>query len=173
MGPNSFISSVILESANASIINKDGFIIVSIVADKDEIELIGDGVVSCVETYTIDAKMGEMVSVKTVYTYKDGTVEEGVVTIVRDAEGPDGMKPFLAYAQESENMRTVTIVSAPGTENEKTETIRVPVGLQVAILPDFELQETLTLYADAACTELFDSYADTESDLTVYAKWSK
>ena len=33
-------------------------------------------VISCEETYTLDAKTREMTSVKTVYTYEDGTVEE-------------------------------------------------------------------------------------------------
>ena len=63
-------------------------------------------VISCVETYTIDAKTREMTSVKTVYTYKDGTTEEGVVTITRDTEAPEGAKPFLAYDQDTTNLRT-------------------------------------------------------------------
>ena len=170
-GKSIFISSAMLNDDNASITEKDGFIIVSVIADENEIEIIGDGVVSCVETYTIDAKTREMISVKTVYTYEDGMVEEGVITIVRDVEAPEGMKPFLAYAQESENMRTVTIVSNPGTENEKTESIRVPVGLQVSLSPDWEIEETFTLYDDAACTNPSEETWDVNSDLTVYVKW--
>jgi hypothetical protein len=173
VGMSSFISPAMLSGKNASITTKDGGIVVSIAADEDEIEMIGDGVVSCVETYTIDATTGEMIAVKTIYTYEDGTVEEGVVTIVRDAEAPDGMKPFLTYVQETENLRTVTIVSNPGTESEKTESIRVPVGLQVSLAPDWEIEEPFALYADAACTQTFESDWDVNSDLTVYVKWGK
>jgi hypothetical protein len=108
----------------------------------DKITVIGDDVVSCVETYTLDAKTREMTSVKTVYTYEDGTVEEGIATITRDVEAPEGAKPFLAYAQETENLRTVTIVSNPGAENEKTESIQVPKGLQVGVSADFAVEET-------------------------------
>lgn len=27
-------------------------------------------------------------------------------------------------------------------------------------------------YTDAACTEAYDPYADTDSDLTIYVKWT-
>ena len=156
-----------------TIVEEDGFIIVSCTADLEDIALMEGGVVSCVETYTLDAKTREMVSIKTVYTYEDGTTEEGVVTITRDVEDPEGMKPFLAFAQETENMRTVTIVSNPGTENEKTESIQVPKGLQVAIGNDWGVEETFSVYEDAACTQPFEEEWDVNSDVTIYVKWDK
>ena len=132
---------------------------------------MGDDVLSCVETYTIDAKTREMTTVKTVYTYKDETVEEGVITITRDVEAPEGTKPFLAYEQETENLRKVTIVSNPDTENEKTESIQVAKGLQVAFSADYFVEESFTLYADAACTQTFEGEWDVNADLTIYVKW--
>ena len=171
-GDGSFITSEMLDDT-ATITEKDGSIIVTVIADLDEILILDDNIVSCVETYTLDAKTREMTSVKTVYTYEDGTVEEGIVTITRDVEAPEGMNPFLAYEQETENMRTVTIVSNPGTENEKTESIQVPKGLQVSFSPDLETEENLTLYADAACTQTFEKELDVNADLTVYVKWGE
>ena len=171
IGTSSFISSAMLNDA-ATIIEKDGLIIVSCTADLDEIYADED-VISCVETYTIDATTREMISVKTVYTYKDGTVEEGIVTITRDVEVPEGMKPFLEYAKETENMRTVTIVSNPGAENEKIESIKAPKGLQVAISADFSIEEPFTLYTDAACTQPVEEEWDVDSDLTIYVKWGE
>lgn len=170
-GKGSFITSAMLND-KATVTEKDGFIIVACVADIDEI-LTEENVVSCVETYTIDATTREMTAVKTVYTYADGTVEEGIVTITRDEEMPEAMKTFLAYAQETENVRTITIVSNPGTENEKTESIQVAKGLQVSASADFDIEETCTLYADAACTQVLEEIEDVDSDLTIYVKWGE
>jgi hypothetical protein len=161
-----------LNNENTSVVEKDGSVIVTCTTDLENV-FVEEGVVSCVETYTIDVETREMTSVKTVYTYEDGTVEEGVVTIIRDAEAPEGVKAFLEYAQETENMRTVTIVSNPGTENEKTDSIQVPKGLQVSVSPDFSVEEAMNLYADAACTQMFDDAWDVNTDLTIYVKWGE
>ena len=95
-GSVSFISSGMLDDEDYSIVEKDGFITVSCAADEEELEIMGEGIVSCVESYTLDATTREMVSLKTVYTYEDGTVEEGVVTISRDVDAPEGMKPSFS-----------------------------------------------------------------------------
>ena len=173
VGTADFISSEVTNDDAASILEQDGSIIVTCNANPDEILIIGEDVVSCVETYTLDAKTREMTSIKTVYTYKDGTVEEGIVTITRDTEIPEGMKPFLAYEQETENLRTVTIVSNPGAENEKTESIQTAKGLQVGFYPDWDVEKTFTMYADAACTQALDEAPDVNSDVTVYIKWDE
>ena len=39
--------------------------------------------------------------------------------------------------------------------------------------PWSETQLEDALYNDAACTDLYDPFVDTESDLTLYVKWSK
>ena len=172
LGTSAFISSAVLND-EVTIVEEDGFIIVACNADLEDLLLMGDNVVSCVETYTLDAKTREMVSIKTVYTYEDGSVDEGVVTITRDVEEPESMKPFLEFVQETVEMRTVTIVSNPGTENEKTETVQVPKGLQIAFGSDWDVEETLTLYADAACTQLFEETEGFDQDVTVYVKWEE
>ena len=171
-GAGIFISSEILNDKDTAIVEKDGVIIVSCTADVDELLIIGNDVISCVETYTLDAKTREMTSVKTVYTYKDGTTEEGIVAVTRDIEAPEGVKPFLAYDQDTANLRTVTIVSNPGTADEKTEAIQAPKGLTVSFAPDWDVEKIATAYADAACTQpLPDTPADTNADITVYLKW--
>ena len=75
--------------------------------------------------------------------------------------------------QGSENLRTITIVSNPGTENEKTESIQVPCGLQVSISSYWEIEETFAVYADAACTRTFEEEWDVNTDLTLYVKWGE
>ena len=169
---NAFISSEVVNDDKATITEKDGFIIVTSIADVDEILTMGDDIASCTETYTLDAKTCEMIAVKTVYTYKDGTVKEGIVTVTRDVELPEGAKPFVAYDEEAENLRTVTIVSNPGAEDEKTESIKAPKGLAVVFSPDWDVEQTLTVYTDAACTQVLEEESDLNSDVTVYAKWT-
>jgi hypothetical protein len=83
------------------------------------------------------------------------------------------MKPFLAYEQETQDLRTVTIVSNPGTENEKTESIQVAKGLQVEFSADFFAGEFFTLYTDSACTQIFEEDSNVNTDLTVYVKWDE
>ena len=74
---------------------------------------------------------------------------------------------------EKENLRTVTIVSNPGADNEKTETVKVAKGVAVTFSPDFLLEKTFTMYADAACTQVLEGDFDVNSDLTVYVKWNE
>lgn len=170
-GTKSFISSDVASDPNATIVEKDGYITVTCIADAETLELIGNNVTSCVETYTLDAKTREMLSVKTVYTYEDGTVEEGVATITRDVEMPEGMKAFLNYDNESENLRTVTFVSNPGEDNEKVDTVQLACGLGISVSPYWEIEEMLDMYTDAECTQPFVE-DDLNSDVTVYLKWS-
>ena len=172
IGMNGFISSTMFND-NTTIVEKDGAIIVTCTADPEEIVIIGEDVVSCTETYTLDAKTLEMTSIKTVYTYKDGSVEEGIVTITRDVEAPEGAKPFIAYDQETENLSTVTIVSNPGTENEKTDSIKVAKDLYLSLSPDWDVEEEFNVYADADCTQSIEEALYTNSDITVYIKWGE
>lgn len=169
----SFISSMMLGGTSA-ITEKDGSVIVTCIADAKDIAVMGEGIVSCEESYTLGAKTREMTAVKTICTYEDGTIEEIITTITRDVEIPEGMKPFLTYEQETENLRTITIVSNPGTENEKTEIIKTPKGLILSFTPDIWTTDKLfAVYSDAACTQPVSGKADPNSDVTVYIKWDE
>ena len=168
-GENGFISSVMLNDT-AVVTERDGLIIVSCTADIDEI-YTDDAVVSCVETYTLDAKTREIISVKTVYTYADGTIEEGTAIVTRDGEMPEGAQAFLAYEGEDVEMRTVTIVSHPGTEDERTDVVRAPKGLLISLSPEWDDERIATMYEDAACTQPISVTPDPNLDATVYVRW--
>ena len=79
------------------------------------------------------------------YTFEDGTVEEGIVTITRNADILEGMKPYLEYDQETEDVRTVTVVTNPGTENEKIDNVKVPKGVPVTTSCDWDSLEYYTI----------------------------
>ena len=99
--------------------------------------------------------------------------EDMAITITRDTEAPEGTKPFLAYENKTDNLRTVTFISNPGTKNEKTESIKSPKGLQVTFSPDFSTEKTFTMYADATCKQAIEEVPDVNSDVTVYIKWNE
>ena len=88
-------------------------------------------------------------------------------------EAPEGVKEFIKLEKETQNLRTVTFVSNPGTANEKTESIQVAKGLQIGFSPDWSIEKAFTVYADAACTQVIEGELDVNSDLTVYIKWGE
>ena len=171
-----------LQETIQSVKKKDGRIIVTSFESPEAIEASEKGgLVSYNAEYVLDAKTHELISVKDVIEYDDGTVYNVGVDFIYDAEIPEGMKAFVEYEQQTEDLRTITIVSNPGTESEKSESVQIPKGLSVALEPDFifeldfstnpEIEEVFELYSDAACTQLFDLSEDDDSDITIYVKW--
>ena len=65
---------------------------------------------------------------------------------------------------DSEDSRTVTIITNPGTDQEAVFQETVGKGCSVAPIGYNDV-----LYTDEACTEEFSSNSDTESDVTLYA----
>ena len=52
------------------------------------------------------------------------------------------------------------------------------ISCQIAkgLVPGFRYEGedyVFEVYTDAACTELYDPYVDTDSDLTIYVKWAE
>jgi hypothetical protein len=85
-------------------------------------------------------------------------------------EMPEEIKHFLEYENQTENLRTITLVFHVGTEKEKAECVQVPRGLALwLVLPD-DATEGISVYADAACTVPHESNGDYTSDVTVYIK---
>ena len=83
------------------------------------------------------------------------------------------MKPFVAYDKETENVRTITVVSNPGAEHEKTESFQAAKGLAMGLAPDFGAEQNFTAYLDAACTQPLEEEPDTNSNITCYIEWEE
>ena len=79
---------------------------------------------------------------------------------------------LLKYANETQNLRNITIISNPGTEKEKSQSFQAAKGLVVGLIYEEE-EYVFEVHADAECTQPYDPYADTESDQTIYIKWIK
>jgi hypothetical protein len=73
---------------------------------------------------------------------------------------------------QTENLRNITVVSNPGTDQEERKSIQAPKGLIIGFEYDDDLESAAEFYTDAVCTKAYDPYADTNSDLTIYVKWS-
>jgi hypothetical protein len=86
---------------------------------------------------------------------------------------PETLEKFLGYENQTENLRKITVISHPGTGEEVSQTAQIPKGVVAGFNFADEVADAFGAYTDAACTESYDPYADTDSDLTVYVKWSK
>ena len=149
----------------------DNRIAVTSFLDKEAMKELGmDSMISSDGEYVLDEKTRELISTKIVADYGEGMRYEVATEIFYDAEAPEGLKAFLDYDSQTEDLRTITIVSNPGTEKEKSESVQVAKGLSVSLEPAEYDEETFAMYADAACTQPLDPSEDDNSDLTIYVK---
>jgi hypothetical protein len=153
---------------------KDGRITVkSFLGEEALAELASEGLSAGRSEYVLDAKTRDLISVVSDYTYDDGTVFRVDVEVTFDAEAPELLKTLIEYANQTENLRNVTVVNNPGTEKEVSQSFGIPKGLIVGFSFGDDYADKVEFYTDAACTAAFDPYADTESVLTVYVKWAE
>ena len=165
-------SENLLNDTITSITEKDGNIIVTSVSDPEEIEAIkAEGVTVGEEECVLDANTRELISVKSVFFNEAGEEHESAIYFTYDVEIPEGMEKLTEYAQQTENMRTITIISNPGTDAEKAESVQVPKGMVAGLEADMSTDKAFTLYTDAACTQIFNEALDVNADVTVYIKW--
>jgi predicted small secreted protein len=122
--------------------------------------------------YVLDAKTREIVTLNGDYTFEDGTGYLIDSEVSYDIDAPEMVKEFLKYVNQTEDLRNITVVSNPGTEKEVSQSYQAAKGLVIGFSYEDE-EDVFELYADAACTELYDPYTDTDSDMTIYVKWSK
>jgi hypothetical protein len=153
---------------------KDGRITVTSVLSSKNLEDWAEfGVTAGKYEYVLDAETREMISITSDYTYEDGSVSTLITELSYDAEEPEKLGELLGYVNQTENLRNVTVVSNPGTDKEESKSIQAPKGLVIGVEYADDLEYAVEFYTDAACTEAYDPFANTDFDLTVYVKWSK
>ena len=168
---NIFAQSL-LNDTITSVTEKDGHIIVTSAADQEEIDSV-EGLDTYEEELVLDAKTREPISVKSVFHYEDEVIE-GTVTFTYDAEIPEEIVALAELRWQAKDLRTVTVVSNPGTEDEQTQSVQVPKGLSGGLTSTAAYADrTFTIYTDAACTQTFEEAPDVNSDITVYIKWDE
>lgn len=170
-------ASVILDAETVdevitSVSKKDGrFYAKSVLSQKILESMAEFGVTSGNFEYVLDAKTREILSIEGNYIYNDDSTHQMTSEISYDAEVPEMVKTFLEYENQTENLRTITVVTNPGTDKEVSQSVQVPKDLLVGLRYYEDSEYTFEVYTDAACTEAYDPYADTASDLTIYVKW--
>ena len=163
-----------LDQIIESVSKKDGRITVTSVLSSKNLEALAeDGVTAGKFEYVLDAKTREMISIISDYTYDDGSAFNVITEMTYDAEVPEMLREFLEYVNQTENLRNVTVVSNPGTGKEESKSIQAPKGLIIGFEYDDDLGYAAEFYTDVACTESYDPYADTDSDITIYVKWAE
>ena len=162
-----------LDEIIESVSKKDGRITVtSILSSKNLETFAADGVTAGKFGYVLDAKTREIISLTGDYTYDDGVTHHMASEVIYDAEVPEMVKTFLEYDNQTENLRNITVVTNPGTGKEVSQSIQAPKGLIIGFEYDDAFEDKIGFYTDAACTEIYDAYADTDSDLTIYIEWN-
>ena len=164
------LSEDALKDTIESVTEKDGRITVKTFWAQEHLKELG--ATSGNFEYVLDAKTREVISVDSDYTFDDGSKFSLDIEVGYDTEEPEMLKTFLKYKNQTEDLRNVTIVSNPGTEKEVSQSFRIPKGMIVGFLWDDAFEGKVELYADAACTEAYDPYVNTDSELTVYVKWN-
>jgi hypothetical protein len=157
-----------------SVSEKDGRITVIAFLKQDVIssEEQEFGVISSRSEYVLDAKTHEIISAINDFVFDDGTSLCAATEVTYDSDAPELVKTILAYENQTEDLRNVTVVSNPGTDKEESKSIKTPKGLIIGFEYDDELEDAVEFFTDAACTESYDPFANTDSDLTVYIKWN-
>ena len=167
------VGEEIVDDMIESVEIKDGRITVTSVLSSKNIEILAEyGVKAGKYEYVLDATTREIISIMSEHTYDDGSVFKLTTELTYDAEEPEKLKEFLAYENQTENLRNVMVVSNPGTDKEESKSIQAPKGLIIGFQYDDEWENAVEFYTNAACTEAYDPYADTDSDLTIYVKWN-
>jgi hypothetical protein len=166
------LGAEILDDMIESVEIKDGRITVTSVLSGKNLEIMAEyGVTAGKFSYVLDAKTREMISIISDYTYENGSVSNLMIELTYDAEVPETLKEFLSYENQTDNLRNITIVSNPDTDKAESKSIQAPKGLIVGFQYDDDLGYAAEFYINAECTEAYNPYAVTDSDLTVYVKW--
>ena len=163
-----------LDETIESVTKKDGRITaISYFDDKTVENINNDGLTYSRFEYVLDAKTHDIVSMSGDYAYDDGSAYSIRSEMNYDADAPEAINAFLEFDNQKENLRNVTVVTNPGTEQEISETIQAPKGMYIEFISNYDVAELCELYADEACTEPYDFYENPDSDLTIYVKWSE
>lgn len=121
-------------------------------------------------TYLLDPETYGVMTINCTLTQDDSTTTDVLMECSYNEEMPEDIKKFLEYENQTENLRTITLVFHVGTEKEKAETVEVPKGLALWLVLPEDITENFSVYADAACTVPHESNGDYTSDVTVYIK---
>lgn len=111
------------------------------------------------ETYAIEE------FTETVMHKNNTTTISLTATVEYNAARPEMAEELLSHATQTENLRTVTVIVAPDTPDEKTYSVSVPVGDDVEI---YKPDKYKKMYMDRNCTQDLPSTTDLSKDATYY-----
>ena len=136
-------------------------------------KLVGsDAMTSFDSEYVVAADDYRVLTGKATITYEGGDPVVFDVDCTYNAEMPEGLQQILACVNQTEDLRTVTLVFQAGTEKENVEILQVPKGAPVTIGLAEGSAENYSFYRDEACTELHTDTGEYDADVTIYIQWN-
>ncbi|MDD3795124.1 MAG: hypothetical protein PHE06_03985 [Lachnospiraceae bacterium] len=155
---------------------QDGVLTVEVTADaqtmkesNEEAEAIQqmEDTDSLIFQYQVDSKTLELLHYADFIEKQDGSrVEEETMVISYDGEAYEPTQE-LRDAVFGDDLRTITIIADPGTDQETTYTQTVTKGGKVNFYPADGYEN---LYVDEACTQMKEAELDQDEDATYYTK---
>ena len=118
-------------------------------------------------TYLLDADTYVILASDTIYKYTSGKIDTVHFDLKGNAEEPVMLTQMKAHINAGSDVRDLTVVLDPDTEQEAAYTITLPKDGFVEFYYPADYGEP---YIDRACTVLMTDELDTVEDLTVYIK---
>ena len=163
----------VLEKIESVAETEEHITVVSSMARKTLYKVVGDENIKSYDVeYIMDAADYRLMSATAKFGYDDGSVVVFDMECSYNQEMPEEIQAYLAYKNQTEDLRSVTLVFQAGTPDEKVEYLQVPKGMPVSIVLTEGTGENYSFYSDAACTQRHVDTGDYTSDVTVYVKWN-
>ena len=168
------LDSLTLSEDIQSVTTKDGRITVTTVMSQEVLEeenIEEEGLISNSLEYVMDAKTLTPIQSGGVLNYDDGPNFKYDFTCTYDEDLPAELQGFLALDQQTEDLRTITLVFHSETGEETTASVQFPKGLPTGLTTIYGEIDEFEIYADAACTEPLVNSGDYTIDTTIHVKW--
>ncbi|MDO4732209.1 MAG: hypothetical protein Q4B50_01650 [Bacillota bacterium] len=130
------------------------------VAEREKLE-------SLAVEYELDAENYCIRSFSQVATFTDGDFAQQIVTVDQGAYRPDAVENLYLRLSQTDEIRTVTVVLDPLTEEERSYSVTVPKGGD-EVIPYCSQEYSGGMYLDPECTIPFAGEVDYENDMTFY-----
>ena len=162
----------VLEKIESVVEAEEHITVVSSMDEKTLFKVVGDENLKSYDVeYIMDAADYRLMNATAKFGYGDGSVVFDLECSYNQ-EMPEEIQAYLAYKNQAEDLRSVTLVFQAGTPDENVEYLQVPKGMPVSIVLTEGTDENYSFYSDAACTQRHVDTGDYTSDVTVYVKWN-
>ncbi|MBQ6808301.1 MAG: hypothetical protein IJP07_03960 [Firmicutes bacterium] len=117
--------------------------------------------------YELDAETNCIRTFTQIAMFTDGEMARQIVTVDQGAYRPDIAENLYMRLSQTDEIRTVTVVLDPLTEEERSYSVTVPKGGD-EVIPYCSQEYSGGMYLDPECSIPFAGEVDYENDMTFY-----